>query len=197
MSRSPDTEPGEGATDLAPDPAPMTPTTTGPARPGYAAAPPPAPSAPPPGARPRVVVLAFSVWVSSFMAGLLAVAYSLSKLDELRGVLAADVRAQRPQIAPDALDRVVRTTINVGLAGVTGIVVVQLVLAVLVLGRHHWARVTLTVLGLAGMFATMFALVTFAERTQVLLAAQALLIVGGIVLLFQPGANTWFRGDPA
>ncbi|HEY2723944.1 MAG TPA: hypothetical protein VGI84_04590 [Pseudonocardiaceae bacterium] len=197
MSRPPDTEPGEGATDLAPDPTPLTPTTTGPARPGYAAAPPPAPSAPPPGARPRVVMLAFSVWVSSFMAGLLAVAYSLSKLDELRGVLAADVRAQRPQIAPDALDRVVRTTINVGLAGVTGIVLAQLVLAVLVLGRHHWARVTLTALGLAGMLATLFALVTFAERTQVLLAAQAVLIVGGIVLMFQPGANTWFRGDPA
>jgi hypothetical protein len=187
MSTPHSSEPGEATTEAAP-PARV---AASPARPDYTVASPPAAS--PSAGKPRIVVLAFSVWISSFLAGLVAVAYSLSSLDELRGALQADVRAQRPQIAADALDRVVRATLNVGLAGVTGMIVLQLMLVLLVLGRHNWARILLTVMGGLGILATAFALVTFAERTQVLLAAQAVLIVGATVLMFLPSANTWFR----
>lgn len=146
--------------------------------------------------RPTVLVLALSVWLSSFLAGLLAVAYSLGRIEEVRELLQDDVRRQRPQIAPDALDRVVHATLDAGLAGMSVIILVQLVFLLLTFTGYRWARVLLTAAGGLGALAAPYAGIAFAERARMLLLAQVLLAVGGAVLIYLPGANSWFRADP-
>lgn len=193
-SRSHHTGPGED-TGSATRPHPA----TGPARPDYATAPASAVHAAPAdvfAGRPRTLMLALSAWLTSFLAGLLAVAYSMGRIEQLRDVLRADVRGQRPRITPDSLERVVRATLNVGLAGVTGLIAVQLVLLLLMLAGLHWARVVLTVAGALGVLGTAFATVTFASQTRPLLVAEVLLIIGGTVYMYLPGSGAWFRAQP-
>lgn len=162
-----------------------------PARPDHTVAPPPlrAPSLNP----PRPVTLSFWLWMASFVVGLLAIAYSLSRFDELHQRLADTVRAQEPGIGGELLNRAVDITLYVGLGGPAAVILLQLLLAVLMRARRNWARVLLAVLAVVGIAGAVFSLVTVAEQARVAVPLQALLIVVATVLMFLPAANTWFR----
>jgi hypothetical protein len=162
-----------------------------PARPGYPVTGPPGPF-PPPGP-PKVVRWSYWLWMASFTVGLLAIGYSVSRFDQLHTLLADKVRAQRPEIGTELLNRVVDMTLAIGLGGATGIIVVQLLLAVLMRTRRNWARVLLATVAVLGLLTMAFSLVTIDERAQWALPLQALLVVASTVLMFLPAANAWFR----
>lgn len=162
-----------------------------PARPDHTVAPPPlrGPSLNP----PRPVTVSFWLWVASFVVGLLAIAYSLSRFDELHQRLADTVRAQEPGIGGELLNRAVDITLYIGLGGPTAVILLQLLLAVLMRARRNWARVLLAVLAVVGIAGAVFSLVTVAEQARVAVLVQALLIVVATVLMSLPAASTWFR----
>ncbi|MGH3797474.1 MAG: hypothetical protein ACRDSP_21605 [Pseudonocardiaceae bacterium] len=185
MSQPYDPQPQE-----APQPAPGTHTGPIPAPPKYASEPPRLTrSVDPPG----VVRWSFWLWLGSFAVGLLAIAYSVSKVDTIRGLLENDVRAQRPGISIELLNRVVDTTLYVGLAATTAVILMQLLLAVLMRTRRNWARITLVLMGAFGLVVTVFSLVTVDEKARAALPLQALLMVIATVLMFLPSAGAWFR----
>ena len=136
---------------------------------------------------------AFWSWVASVLVGLVAIAYSATRFDELHQRLADEVRAQQPDIGAELLNRVVDTTLSIGLAGPAVVLGVQLLLAALMRGRRGWARVALAVVGLLGLLGAAVSLVSLAEQVRLVLPLQALLIVVGTVLMFTPSASTWFR----
>ncbi|HEY2766358.1 MAG TPA: hypothetical protein VGJ13_20455 [Pseudonocardiaceae bacterium] len=161
-----------------------------PAAPEYAIEPPPLAR---PVDAPGVVRCSFWLWMGSVAVGLLVTAYSVSKFDQLRGLLEGQVRARRPEIGIELLDRAVDTTLYVGLAGTTTVILVQLLLAVLMRSRRNWARIILALMGALGIAGMTFSLVTVDQQVQIALPLQAALIVIAIVLMFAPGAGTWFR----
>ena len=162
-----------------------------PARPDPQVAPPPGrmPPLPP----PSPVRLSSWAWLAGAAVGLLALAYSMSQLDELHRRLADSVRTQRPGIESELLDRAVGITIYVGLGGAIALILAQLLLAVLMLTGRNWARVLLVLVAVLGLAWTVFSLVTMVELVRAALPLQALIASVATVLMFQPGANSWFR----
>lgn len=154
-------------------------------------APPPvrAPSPTPPG----TVTASFWLWVASFAVGLAVVAYSLSRFDALQQSLVDTVRAEQPGLDGETLSRAADMTLYIGLGGITALVLVQLLLAVLMRARRHWARVALALSAVLALAGALLALVAVAERARAALPLQALLILVAAVLMFLPGANAWFR----
>lgn len=192
MSQPRDPRPPEASPQ--PQPAPSPSTGPIPARPGYSA--PPPVLAPSPGP-PRAVQWSYWLWMVSFAIGLLVIGYSVLRFDQLHELLAEQVRAQRPDIGADLLNRIVDITLATGLGGSTGIIVVQLLFAVLMRARRNWARVLLAVTAVFGLVGLGFSLVTVDKRAQLALPVQALLVIAAIVLMFVPSAGAWFRNRRA
>ncbi|UZX04422.1 hypothetical protein F8G81_18775 [Arthrobacter sp. CDRTa11] len=202
MAQRPDGEHQLPASDAEPPsggpPSPASqPPASPPPRPGLSySAPAPIKVTQPP---PRMVRLGRTLWVLSFLCGLAVLASSFfsrdAHLERLRGVV--------DQMAPGAEAEALTTSVAIVFWGSLGAMVVVILLEAMVLGsamnQRGWARWVMIPLLLAHIGAMLvagaFLVPADATGSYVVLlwAAQLLLALAGLVLLFLPSSGAWFR----
>jgi hypothetical protein len=149
---------------------------------------------------PRCVVASTWIWIASCLVPLLAIIYSVTRLDDVRAHIHATAVIEDPTATAESLDRVVNVTMWIALAALAVPAVVEIVLALLMVNRRNWARVLLLLVGLLGIPAAAIAFGALSDdaaasknNLAIGIAVQALLVVVAIVLMFLPSANHWFR----
>lgn len=152
-----------------------------------------------PAPTPRSVIASTWIWITSCLVPLAAIIYSVTRLDQVRAHIHATAVAEDPAATAESLGRVVDVTMWVALGALAVPVVVEIVLAVLMVNRRNWARVLLLLIGLIGIPAAAIAFGALSDdaaasrnNLAIGIAAQALLVVVAIVLMFLPSANHWF-----
>jgi hypothetical protein len=149
---------------------------------------------------PRSVIASLWIWIISCLVPLVAIIYSVTRLDDVRAHLRATAMIEDPSATAESLDRVVNVTMWIALAALAVPVVVEIILAIVMANRRNWARVLLLLAGLLGIPAAAIAFGALSDdaaasknNLAIGIAVQALLVVVAIVLMFVPSANHWFR----
>jgi predicted anti-sigma-YlaC factor YlaD len=150
--------------------------------------------------RPRVLTLSVATWMLSCLAGLLIIAYFLYRLEAVHALLETTMREEEPAVDEGSLQVAINSTIAVALGLVGLSVALKIWLALVMAARRNWARVLLTIVGVVALpitavSATLLTVGTVEERIWMLLAiiAQEVLVVVGMITMYLPGPNTWFR----
>ncbi|MGI9029447.1 MAG: hypothetical protein ACR2HP_05605 [Ilumatobacteraceae bacterium] len=151
-------------------------------------------------ARPVSLTLAVVLWSLSCLAGLLIVAYFVTRLDGVRLLLEPVIRERDPDISQSTLDNTVITVIIASLGLVGLFVLLELWLALLVGSQRNWARVLLILFGLIGLTVTVATCLLLTDGGLVArrwllatLGAQVLLALIGTITMYLPEPNRWFR----
>jgi hypothetical protein len=152
------------------------------------------------GPAPRAVGRSLTLWVASFVVGALVTGYVLTIRDELLLKIKLAVQTDDPTITLDSLDRVATVSLYAALGGVLLVMVIEAILALIMRRRHNWARVLLALVGvlsLPGFYVAQELIATGAplrrNYVQLGLAAQGVLVLAAILMMFAPSANAWFR----
>jgi len=154
----------------------------------------------PPPPTPRSVIASLWSWIASCLVPLAAIAYSITRLDDVRATLRATAVVESPDATAESLDEVVDVTIWIALAALAAPAVIVTILALLMVNRRNWARILLLLFGLISVPAAAIAFgalsddaVASKNNLAIGIAVQALLVLIASVLMFLPSANLWFR----
>ncbi|MDQ3468637.1 MAG: hypothetical protein M3487_02505, partial [Actinomycetota bacterium] len=150
--------------------------------------------------RPRVLTLAVALWILSGLCGFLIIGYFIFHLGGVRALLETTMRAEDPDVDGAALKTAINGTIAISL-GLIGLFAESvLLLALLMAGRRNWARGLLAIVGVVtlpvtAVGATLLTVGAIESRVWLLLAiiAQQVFMVAGMVTMFLPAPNAWFR----
>ena len=150
--------------------------------------------------RPRSVKLSVCLWVLAALPGIAVLAYFGTKFNEIRDAVTETVENDRPSLSSASVDRAVNAILGIilGLLAVPSALI--LLLAPLMARRRNWARILLAIVGMVAPVLAAVAVVlmtadTFVEPLWLIVAIsiQAVLVLGGLVAMFRPNANAWYR----
>lgn len=141
------------------------------------------------------------LWLSSCLVGALIFGYFAWRLDAVRVLVETAIRAEDPTASESSVQTAVNTTIAVSLGLIVLSVSSKMLLALLMALRRSWTRVVLAILGvvtapLTTVAATVLTGGTVESRNWLLLAlaAQEVLMLGGLVTMFVRPSTVWLRG---
>ena len=150
--------------------------------------------------RPRSLNLSVGLWLVSCFVGVVIVGYFLYRLDGVRSLLETAMREEDPAVNEQSLRRAIDATVIISLGLMSMVLALKLWLTIVMAARRNWARVLLLIVAIVGLpmpatGATLLTVGTVEERTWLLVAiiAQEVLVVIGVVTMFLPAANSWFR----
>lgn len=131
---------------------------------------------------------------------LAAIAYSVTRLDDVRANLRATAVMESPDATAASLDEVVDVTIWIALAALAAPAVIVIILALLMVNRRNWARILLLLVGLISVPSAAIAFGALSDDAMasknnltIGIGLQALLVLIASVLMFLPSANLWYR----
>jgi hypothetical protein len=144
--------------------------------------------APARGPRPNSVDISFWLWITYLTIGAINTVVGFVQRDRNRVDAINAVVAQYPGMERSMIDTLA-TVVVVGVV-VLGLLFVAagVSCALLMRGGRNWARVVLSVVG---SLSVLFLIGPVVTPLQALF--QLLLVVGGIMMMFQRPANDWFR----
>ncbi len=132
--------------------------------------------------------------------GVAIIGYFVWRIDAVRDLLEAAVRAEDPDASDSTVRGAVRTTIGVTLVVLGLTVGLRALLAAYMAARRGWARVLLVVFALPtavlpAVGASLLTDGTLDSRPWLVsvVIAQEVLMLAGVVTMFLPSANRWFR----
>ena len=147
-----------------------------------------------------MLTFAVGIWILSGLAGLVVLGYFISRLDGVHALLETTMRAEDPGVDDASLQTAINSTIAITLGLIGLCVALKLVLALVMATRRNWARVQLAIVGVValpatGVGATLLTVGTVETRGWLLftIVAQEVLMLAGMVTMFLPAPNTWFR----
>lgn len=150
--------------------------------------------------RPGTLTLSAAAWLLSCCAGLAVTVQFVVRYDEVREGLTATILADDPGRAPGSLDSAVDTTLLLTFAAFAVPIVLKAILAMLMTGQRNWARFALALVGVLALplGGVSTALLTFdtvpvPAWVPVAVGAQEVLVLVGLVTMFLPPSNAWFR----
>ncbi len=153
--------------------------------------------------RPRVLTLSVAIWILSGLAGLAIVGYFVSRLDGVRALLTTTMRTKDPDVDDTSLQTAINSTIAIALGLIGLFIALKLLLALVMAARRNWARVLLAIVGVLALpvtavGATLLTVGTVETRGWLLftIVAQEVLMLAGMVTMFLPAPNSWFRLRP-
>ena len=153
---------------------------------------------PPP--TPRSVLSSLWAWIAGCLVPLAAIAYSVTRLDDVRANLRATAVMESPDATAASLDEVVDVTIWIALAALAAPAVIVIILALLMVNRRNWARILLLLVGLISVPSAAIAFGALSDDAMasknnltIGIGLQALLVLIASVLMFLPSANLWYR----
>jgi len=134
------------------------------------------------------------------LPGLAVLAYFGAKFSEVRDAIVATVEEDRPSLSVASVDRTANAILAIILGLLAGPAALILLLAPLMAARRNWARIVLAIVGVASPILTAVAVVLmtadkFVDPLWLIVAIsiQAVLVLGGLVTMFRPRANAWYR----
>ncbi|MEV0676581.1 hypothetical protein AB0I60_08655 [Actinosynnema sp. NPDC050436] len=166
----------------------------------------PRPAAPKP-TPPKLVDLARWLWIVSALVGLGRFVVQLADREMLIDMLRAEQHDARVELSQDELDAAVSGGILMGLLLGGLLVLVYAVLANKVAGGRNWARVVLTVFGVAGIVVGVSRLILVgsglaavmdmpvATHDLVFGAVTMVLDAAAIALMYLPSVSGYFRSQ--
>ncbi|MGQ0777694.1 MAG: hypothetical protein ACT4NY_25345 [Pseudonocardiales bacterium] len=142
--------------------------------------------------RPRVIDVSYWLWLGACLVGVITVAATLIYFGELQADMLSLVEQQFPDETPQTRDQVATTAVAVLIGAGVLIVLVQMTLAIVLHSGRGWARFALVVVGLLGALYGVVVVGGAPVVTKAGLLATVVLMVIAVVLMFLPGARTWF-----
>lgn len=146
---------------------------------------------------PSSVAGSFWLWLVSAVAGLISVAYAVTRFDQLTTELDASVQRiiteQQFAVAPDTLENLVSMILVVTFGGLVALVLVQALLAAAMHARQGWARVLLVLVGVATVPPLLVAQDVITDRARLGILLQGVFMVAAVVMMYRPESNAWFR----
>ena len=142
---------------------------------------------------PTVMRTSLGLWITSFLAGFVAMALSFGNLRELRAGLEEIARQRQPDVEADVVDQAVNILLYGALGGTVSLISLQVILAVVMGTRRSWARALLTVVAVLSLPVLILTRDVVSGQAGWTLAIEALLILAALGTMFLPGANSWFR----
>lgn len=172
--------------------------------PGYPGLTPPDGAAPrsagPAGTRPAEVDLSFKLWVVSLVLGLVGLVYFVIEFDTFSATAVEEVRRQLAAQGSTIDEAQAKSITTAGLIGavVIGLLAssVQLLIAFFMRKGRNWARITLAVIGGAGVLFGLSSLAAAPGFQLILSLISYIVVIGAVVTMFLPAANPWFRSRP-
>jgi len=153
-----------------------------------------------PAPAPISVVVSMWAWIFSCVVPLLAIVYSLTRLDDVRTHLQGTALIETPDKTAESIDRVVTITVSIALVSLAVPIIFEIILAILMVNRRNWARMMLLLFGLIGIPAAAIAFGALSDdgaanknNLTIGISVQALLVLFAIIVMFLPSANYWFR----
>ena len=150
--------------------------------------------------RPRVLTISVGLWLLSALCGFSIIAYFIFDLGEVRALLETTMRAEDPDVDDANLKTAIDGTVAISLGLIGLFAESALVLALLMAGRRNWARGLLAIVGVVtlpvtAVGATLLTVGAIESRIWLLLAiiAQPIFMLAGMVTMFLPAPNAWFR----
>ncbi|MGH9269707.1 MAG: hypothetical protein ACRDZ2_00355, partial [Ilumatobacteraceae bacterium] len=150
--------------------------------------------------RPPWLNVSVGVWILSCVVGFLIIGYFVYRLDGVRTLLETAMLEEDPAVDASALNRAVDATIAIAIGLMAVLVAIKLWLTIVMAARRNWARVLLTIVSIVGVpvpaiSATLLTVGTVEDRAWMLSAiiAQEALVLIGLVTMYLPAPNSWFR----
>ena len=140
------------------------------------------------------------LWITAAVVAAGTLSYAILRLDDRRAELRADVLSRDPTISASNLDGVVTIFSAAAIGGLAIPAMAQVILALAMSRRHNGARITLAILGILFLPAVLVAGATLAgpgsvtsNYVQLGTVAMVVFMIGGLVTMFLPSSNSWFR----
>ncbi|HET9256033.1 MAG TPA: hypothetical protein VFO16_12640 [Pseudonocardiaceae bacterium] len=147
--------------------------------------------------RPGEVGVSFWLWISAVVLGALGFVVSSLQVREIRDQAIQQMLSQRPEMDPATFERIMTIVIGVFFLIRLLFLVLETVFAFLMRGGRDWARIVLTVFGAMTIAGELISLPSTRGLELVLGLIQLALVIGAIVYMYLPAANTWFQPRPA
>lgn len=154
-------------------------------------------SAGPVGTRPAEVDLSFKLWVASCVLAMIGLVYFVVDFDTISAAAREEVRRQFALQGDPVTEAQLESFSNAAFVG--GIIfillasAVQLLLAFLMVTGRNWARIVLAVLSAISVLLGLGSLMSGPGLSLVLNLIGYLVVIGAVVTMFLPAANSWFR----
>jgi len=153
--------------------------------------------------RPRSIKFAVWLWVLGALAGLAVLAYFGTRFPDVRDAVRQTVRDDNPTRSAASVDRIVNTIMAVTFGLIVVPPVLILLLTPFMACRRNGARILLAIVGVPAPLVATVAVALMTVDTGVhpvgpalAVSAQAVLVASGLIAMFRPKANAWYRSRP-